>query len=117
MKYIRGKYKSKKTGKVECYDSSFELRRFKFLDSRPEVKTWTRSHKIRIPYVNEGRIHRYEPDILITYNDGSQILEEVKGYIRNLKVVAKKNRVAISYCKSRGWTFRIIFEKDLEVLL
>lgn len=118
-KFKHGFYTSTKTGQVEYYDSSYELRRFKVLDSSSLVKLWTKKHKIRIPYfdLTKKRIRRYIPDILVEYEDGRFFLEETKGYVFNSLNFETKCSVARVYCKSRGIEYRVIFESDLDVLV
>lgn len=114
---LSGRYRSKKTGKTERYQSSYELRRMKYLDAHPNVKTWTKNHKIRIRYKEGKKRRRYIPDFLVELNDGKKFLEEVKGYVWNRLNFARKNLAANMWCNYRGITFRIIREEDLEVLL
>jgi hypothetical protein len=113
LRSLRGKYVSTKTGKTEKYDSSYELKRFIFLDSSPLVKTWTKDHGIRIRYTHRNRRHHYIPDILVELNDGRHILEEIKGKIWDPILMGHKNLTAICYCVSRGWTFRVLRGDDL----
>lgn len=103
-------------GRRELWESTYELRRFRALDASPDVRAWTRSHGIRISYRLKGKRHRYSPDILVTMNDGTTFLEEVKGYVRDSVVFQYKNFAALHYCKRKGWKFRIVFLKDLEVV-
>jgi len=116
-RYLKGIYKSKKTKLSEWYESSYELERFKALDASPLVKFWTKSHGLRIPYRIKKRKHHYIPDILVEYRDGKKYLEEVKGFVFNRIQFGAKNIAAISYCMSKGMTFRIIFKEQLAVVL
>lgn len=111
---IHGIYKSTKTGKTEFFDSSFELRRFKALDASPLVKTWTKDHKLRLPYRLGRRRHRYVPDIVVEYNDGRMFLEEVKGHVYDPLKFVMKNGTAKVYCALKKWTYRIIWEDGLD---
>ena len=108
----KGWYVSIKTGQREFYHSTFELRRMKALDDRLDVKTWTKHHSIRIKYDERT----YVPDFLILMNDGSTILEEVKGWVASQEVFIRKNQMAKVFCRARGWTYRVVWEKDLETL-
>lgn len=101
-------------GREEKYDSSFELRRFKALDAHPKVREWTRSHGIRIPYHQGGKIHHYQPDILVTMEDGTVYLEEVKGRVFDTVKFVSKNLAARLFCESKGWKFRLVFAHALE---
>lgn len=114
---IHGIYTSTKTGKVELYDSTFELRRFRALDASPLVKTWTKDHKLKLPYKLKHRRHRYIPDIVVEYHDGRKFLEEVKGYVYEPKKFIMKNASAKVYCSLKKWTYRIIWEDDLDTVL
>ena len=111
--YLHGIYTSTKTGQNEYFESSYELRRFRALDASPLVKTWGRS-KARIRYKLGKRKRRYHPDIFVVYHDGRVFLEEVKGYVFNKRQFLKKNAMANFYCRAKGWTYRILYEKDLE---
>ena len=110
----RGYYTSTKTGRKERHDSSYELRRFQALDASPLVKDWTRS-KAKIRY-NLGAAHVYEPDILVTYHDGRVFLEETKGHIWDMRKHEKKVKMAEFWCKKRNWSYRLLFEKDLDIV-
>jgi hypothetical protein len=117
MRSIRGNYTSTKTGRSETYDSSYELRRFIFLDGCKRIKSWTKRHKIRIKYLSGKKRRTYIPDILVEMTDGSKVLEEVKGHVFDRRNFVKKNIAARGYCLIKGMKFRIIFEKDLEVVV
>ncbi len=88
----------------------------KFLDSLPQVKTWTKLHKIRIHYKLHKRRKRYTPDILVEYVDGRKVLEEVKGFVYDRRKFMQKNGAALLYCMRRGIIFRILYEEDLETV-
>jgi hypothetical protein len=111
--FLNGIYRSTKTGNLEYYESSYELRRFKALDESPLVKSWGRS-KAKIRYRMGRRKKRYHPDIFVVYEDGRIFLEEIKGYIFSKRQYLKKKMMAEAYCKFRGWIYRVIFEEDLE---
>jgi hypothetical protein len=114
---VRGTYRSKKTGKSERYDSSYELRRFKALDASPLVRTWTKSHNIRIRYQQFRKRRRYFPDILVERVDGSRQLEEVKGHVWDPLKFKLKNLAARLYCERRDIEYRILYEADLDVVV
>jgi hypothetical protein len=87
--------------------SSWELRRWKELDSDPRVATYG-VQPLRIPYTFEGS-RNYVPDALITYIDGSVVLEEIKP--RPLMARPKnqaKFAAARDYCSAKGWEFRVV---------
>lgn len=113
---MTGIYRSSKTNKLEKYDSSFELTRFKALDESPLVESWTKNHNIKIRYKLGKRRKKYIPDILVKYKDGRVFIEEVKGYVWDKKKFAMKNLYAVSFCMSKGMTYRIIYSELLSTV-
>lgn len=111
--FLRGIYTSTKTGRRETFDSSYELRRFQALDAHPLVEAWGRP-KLRIRYKYGKQKKRYHPDILVKYHDGRIFLEEIKGAVWNRYMFVMKNKAARLLCKCRGWTYRILYNKDIE---
>jgi TnsA-like endonuclease N terminal len=79
------------------------------------VKDWGRP-KTKIRYKLGNRKRNYHPDILVLYHDGRIFLEEVKGVIFNKRQFIKKKHMAEWYCRAKGWTYRVLFEKDLETV-
>ena len=65
-----------------------------------------------------GTSRIYIPDILVMYADGSCVLEEIKGYVakEHLEMFEMKNKAAENFCSSKEWKFRVLFEKDLEIV-
>lgn len=120
----RGWYRSKKNGNRQCYESSYELRRFKALDADEKVLSWSRHHSIVIRYADGRKTRRYHPDILVTeIVDGREVmfLEEVKGYRWDRVKFGKKNAAALWFCDRRRRAgveiyFRIIEEDGLETV-
>lgn len=103
---ICGYYISEKTNNNEYYHSSWELCRMKELDADSNVGFWTKKHGIRIDLGN-GSV--YIPDFFIEHIDGSRILEEVKGYIRDPELFKIKCESAYRYCKLQGMQYIINF--------
>ena len=107
----RGYVETKKEGRL-YFMSSWEKRRWLELDTDPRVVNFTR-HPCRVSYQWNGNQHLYLPDVLIKYDDGSKVLEEIKplmllerphkGQARLLaKVQAGKD-----YAASQGWGWRV----------
>ena len=46
--------------------------------------------------------------------NGSEIVEEIKGYIREPLKFEAKNKAADIWCKTKNKQYNILFEKDLE---
>jgi len=92
-------------------DSILELARMIELDNDVNIKTWTKHHGIRIPYLFEDRNHNYVPDFLLKDIHGNTILEEVKGRIDSVDI--QKEQQAIKYCQENEFLYRMITSRDL----
>lgn len=109
--YGRGYHESPKVGRV-YYMSGWELRRWIDLDADPTVVTYMRS-PCWIPYQWEGDMHRYVPDVLITYMDGLKVLEEIKplalltNYSQWQAKLLAKVKVGEDFAKTQGWIWRV----------
>jgi hypothetical protein len=112
----RGWYRSSKMNENFFFMSSYEETRMKFLDSQDSVKSFTNKHGIWIEYEYKGEIHRYNPDFLITFIDGTSRIEEIKGSLHDLERIQRKESACLEYASSKGYQYRMIFKKDLEVL-
>lgn len=101
-------YFVKKNGETEWYDSSLELKRMEELEDGNY--TWTKKHKIRIPYINnKGRETFYIPDFLID----NMIIEEIKGWNRPNTIL--KVAAALKYCLENNlkYHFKLGVKLDL----
>ena len=93
----------------EKYDSLLERDYMIELDHDPAVREWTKEHGIAIPYTLVGIGHKYHPDFLVTYNDGSQQLHEAKGLPLLFWISTKMKRLsAEAYCATKGWKYKIV---------
>ena len=112
--FITGYFYSDKNQKDLYYRSSYELKAYQILESDKSVGFY-KPEPFKIPYIDEeGVVRRYIPDILITYNNSTQRLIEIKpkkllGDIRNqLKIESAKE-----YCKSNNLFFEVWTEQEL----
>jgi hypothetical protein len=123
------KYIGKHTPK---YRSGWELTFMTFCDTHNNVLYWA-SEALRIPYKHPftGKPTIYVPDFFVVYENkfGKKVAEVVeikpqKQSIIESKAATAKDRMivainhakwaaAMGYCKSQGYTFRVITEKDL----
>jgi len=95
----------KDNGEQEWYDSSYELKRMKWYDENRI--SWTKKHKIRIPYISENGLKTYYvPDFFVNGNT----IEEIKGWIKSVDI--KKATVAIEFCKEKGWNYNFLLGPD-----
>lgn len=134
-----GKYRVKNPAKyigdhtLVIYRSMWEKYCMMHFDTSKKVRQWS-SEEVIIPYFYEGdgRTHRYFPDFLVKWSDGSTSLIEVKPkketlppkggkrtkryineaytYVKNMN----KWEAADEYCKDRKWKFEIWTEVQLE---
>lgn len=129
--------KYKGDSKNVIYRSGLEYRMMRYLDLHEGVLEWS-SEEVVIPYVSpvDGKVHRYFVDMyaLVKRRDGSieKMLIEVKpaaqtkapkkrkivteSYVNSVTTWAvnrAKWQAAEAFCKTKGWSFKIITEKDL----
>ena len=107
----RGNFESPKKSPLnyEVYGSGFERQMMEKLDNDPTVRKWTKRHGISIFWVDSRhRRHRYRPDFLVEYTDGSLCLKEVKAANRvDSDEVQRKRRAAAEWCRQRGMEYEI----------
>jgi hypothetical protein len=114
------------------YRSGWELTFMTFCDSHNNVLYWA-SEALRIPYKHPvtGKQTIYIPDFFVVYQNkfGKKLAEvvEIKPKKQSLiesKAASAKDRMivainhakwasAMAYCKSQGYTFRVITEDDI----
>lgn len=112
----RGKkiwYFSMKNNASFCADSVLELYRMVQLDSDDEVKSWTKRHKIKVPYMLDGIKKYTTPDFLIVLNDNTKIIEEIKGWVSKKELI--KREALKKYCTENGFSFSYKTQKDLNI--
>ena len=145
MKYLQGKYKVRNVEKYMgdptnvIYRSSWELKFLNWCDNNPSVVSFS-SEEIVIPYKSpvDGKYHRYFVDFMIKIRTKDDItktyLVEIKPKKQTMPPEHKKRitkqyitevvtwgvnqakwKAASEYCLDRGWEFKILSEKDLNV--
>lgn len=136
-KYAQGKFTPKNPQKyigkhAPKYRSGWELTFMNFCDGNNNVIYWA-SESLSIPYRNPltGKPSQYIPDFFVVYENkfGKKIAEvvEIKPKKQSLiesKAASAKDRAvvavnhakwaaAMAYCKSQGYTFRVLTEDDI----
>lgn len=117
------------------YRSNWEQRLFYRLDNDPGVVRWA-SEEFSIPYMSplDNKIHRYFPDVYVENVNGEKFVIEIKPsaqtqppkkpeknskrYLTEVStyVVNKaKWHAADKFCEEKGWSFKIVTEKDLGI--
>lgn len=112
----RGWYSSEKSGHEMFYMSSYERRRLEFLENNQDVSWFSTAHLIQIPYKFQGTQHLYIPDIHVRWSNGTETLEEIKGYVREPEKHKAKLEAGKRYCQQHGIVYSLIFEEGLEEL-
>jgi len=111
VKFNFGHFVSTKAGLVH-FDSNWELRRMKELDTDDSVIIWARS-KHCIPWIDVNNKQKlYYPDFDVEYVDGTKIIEEVKGHINEssrLKIEAGKK-----YCAEHNLQYHVLNDRDFK---
>lgn len=108
-----GWFNSLKNKKEIPYDSSYELLAYQILEQLKKVKCYSRC-KFSIDYKFKDSIHKYIPDIIVTYDDSSQEIIEIKpekllyDECNQAKFNAAKN-----YCNKENLKFSIWTENQL----
>src|SRR3989338_4299936 len=93
----------------EDYDSALEREYMVELERNPAIKTWTKKHRIKIPYKFIGFTRYYLPDFLVEYKDGSKEIHETKGFPLMLWLSTKlKGQTAEGFCREKGWRYKVI---------
>lgn len=95
---------------VSSYDSLLERDYMLELESMSGVREWTKDHGIKISYKIFGLLpHKYLPDFLVTFIDGSKELHETKGagFLAWASTHAKRE-AGDKWCKGKGMIYRFI---------
>jgi dCMP deaminase len=109
--YKKGYYVSIRDNSKKWFDSFYELSRMKQLDMDKNVKEWSKN-RIKIKYIGEdGREHIYTPDLLVKYENGTSIVEEIKGRMTTRDVL--KMEAAIPFLKKMNIEYKIIQKNDI----
>lgn len=115
-RYVSGRINSLKSDRSH-YRSSWEGILMSKFEDDPYVKTY-RSEPFSIKYTgSDGSIHRYVPDILVEFQDGSRSLIEIKPETflgdENVKL---KLQAGKSYCEENGMDFVVLTWNELKLV-
>jgi hypothetical protein len=97
----------KNHGKEFYYRSGWECEVYECLEAFHEVIAYeAEPFKDGIPYLFEGSMHKYHPDLAIRFEDGHVEIWEIKPSDQTgLPVNVAKWASADKFCKARGWEF------------
>lgn len=109
FQWSRGHYRSIKTGKDCYYRSSWELRHMQNLDQDETVAWWDYEPR-SFEYQWNGGTHRYIPDFIVRYKNGSRELQEigVKKMKESIERNIAKREAAMKWCSNNNVCYRII---------
>ena len=95
------------------YNSGWEREVYECLEALNEVTGyWV--EPIRIPYLHEGHMHDYLPDLRLQFADGHVELWEIKPSEQtSLEMNRDKWDSAKGYCMARNWKFCVMTEKEI----
>jgi len=115
-RYNRGVYNSPIAGQCK-YRSGWELKYMVYLDSNPDVVSWS-YEKVVIEYISNQKtkkIRKYYPDFEVEYIDGKKIIVEIKPSRKLQKAtIVKKIRAAKEWCTKHDLTYKILTEIELK---
>lgn len=74
---VRGKFPSRKNGRMMYHEGLLELAAFYWLEAIPDVVTY-QEQPFQMQYPDGDKIRRYTPDIRVTFHDGEHLYIEVK---------------------------------------
>ena len=105
-------YHISKIGKLEMYDSSYELLYMKFLDDDPNIKCWTKTHNIVISIMWNNKPRKYIPDFLVVDSNEQISIRETKGY-ENQEKLAAKIEYAKKFCVLKDVTYIFVDANEI----
>lgn len=116
---VRGKFPSRKAGRMIHWESQLERDAVFLFEFSPGVSTY-REQPLTTYYTLDGKTRRYTPDFELTLNTGEVILIEIKPAEKLLEPTEGRRLARISeHFASNGQAFRILTDKEIrqEVLL
>lgn len=109
----KGWYTSTKTGQQCFFKSSWEEAIMKHLDACPEVERWD-YESVRIPYTYDNHKRWYVPDFIVTFNDGTRDMYEVKPeHLLQTERVQRTTAAGEAYCRENGFRQYLIVTKQI----
>lgn len=108
-----GWHDSPKAGR-QFHRSFYELRYFRMLDADPDVITY-QSEPFKIPYLWEGSVKNYTPDILVTRRDRKQLIEVKPASLVNEPKNIAKATAADVWCSQNSVEYVVVTENELPI--
>ena len=115
-KFREGYFASMKMGKKLHYRSGYECTIYECLDAWDQV-TGFAVEPFEIPYVHLNEVHKYIPDLFVTFSDGHHEVWEIKPANQTeLQKNLDKWESAKRACKARGWSWKVQTEAEISAL-
>lgn len=111
---IRGKFPSRKLGRMVQYESLLERDAILLLEYNPLVLRYQEQPSIEIYYDTQQKARKYIPDFEAEFVGGGTLIIEIKSasQLQRRKVKLKLEAVALRF-KETGRTFRVLRESDV----
>ena len=112
---FKSTFTGSKCGEYYC-DSAYERNYCQILESNPRVVKYERPTSIPYEWY-DNTVHRYHPDFVVTYIDGSKEVIEIKPlYYVNHEINQLKFNAAEKYYQQNNITFKVVTEVELDEL-
>lgn len=110
---MRGKFPSRKNGRVVHHEGMLELDAIYLFEASPHIALYGEQPE-RVFYPDGARLRRYTPDFVLTLVDGTQAWVEVKPsrYLLDAEISHKLDCIAIQMQRN-GMAFCILTESTL----
>jgi hypothetical protein len=110
---MRGKYPSRKNGRMVHHEGLLELDAVYLLEASPQVARY-REQPVTVTYPDGGRVRRYTPDLEVTLDSGKSIWIEVKpAAFLNKEEVQHKLHCVAGHLKRSGQPFVVLTDEVL----
>lgn len=113
-KRFRGKFPSRKLGRMVQWESLLERDAILALEYLHEVATYQEQPSVEIYYDGSDQPRRYVPDFLAVFGDGRELLIEIKPEARvATKETSEKLGAIAKRFDEQGRHYRVLTEKDI----
>jgi len=98
------------------YESQIERDFFLLLEHAPDISLFQHQPKNIVYTDEEGKNHKYTPDVYLVIEDGTRILVEIKDEVslyKNYEKNKPKWDAAEKWCNSKGIVFLVLSDRDI----
>lgn len=110
---LRGKFPSRKTGRMVHYEGLLERDAIYLFEASPLIESYS-EQPTTIHFPDGKRLRRYTPDFALDLKNGSQILVEVKP-LHSLEQADVRHKLAQvrKYLQQQGQTFLVLTDAEI----